>query len=192
MLMYFLFFIYIADADGDNQKTDSENVIAADMLFVKSIGNNFRWKTLFKPIEIKTTEAVRWISESERNRKKRMLRRALTFKPHEFLREVLIVFCVVLALNSFVLASFVVPTGSMENTVKPGDFLFVNKFIYGRNHSLYHSAGLPSGSPICECRVFAALSAATSLFSTGPGSRDQVGKTETGFLPKTLYWAARR
>ncbi|MCB2205261.1 signal peptidase I [bacterium] len=37
----------------------------------------------------------------------------------------------VIFLNSFVLASFQVPTGSMENTVMAGDFLFVNKFIYG-------------------------------------------------------------
>ncbi|MBM2840451.1 MAG: Signal peptidase, partial [Bacteroidetes bacterium] len=34
-------------------------------------------------------------------------------------------------LNSFVLASFEVPTGSMENEIMAGDFLFVNKFIYG-------------------------------------------------------------
>ena len=37
----------------------------------------------------------------------------------------------VIVLNSFVLASFQVPTGSMESTVLAGDFLFVNKFIYG-------------------------------------------------------------
>lgn len=37
----------------------------------------------------------------------------------------------VIVLNSFVLASFQVPTGSMEKTVMAGDFLFVNKFIYG-------------------------------------------------------------
>jgi len=37
----------------------------------------------------------------------------------------------VIFLNSFLLASFQVPTGSMENTVMAGDFLFVNKFIYG-------------------------------------------------------------
>ena len=37
----------------------------------------------------------------------------------------------VIILNSFLLASFQVPTGSMENTVMAGDFLFVNKFIYG-------------------------------------------------------------
>ncbi len=37
----------------------------------------------------------------------------------------------VVILNSFVLASFQVPTGSMENTVLAGDLLFVNKFIFG-------------------------------------------------------------
>lgn len=38
---------------------------------------------------------------------------------------------VVMFLNGALIASFVVPTGSMEKTVLPGDFLFVNKFIYG-------------------------------------------------------------
>ncbi len=37
---------------------------------------------------------------------------------------------VVLVLNGFLIASFMVPTGSMENTVMAGDFLFVNKLIY--------------------------------------------------------------
>jgi signal peptidase I len=51
--------------------------------------------------------------------------------PMEFIKELAIVFGIFLILNSFVLASFEVPTGSMENTVMTGDFLFVNKFIYG-------------------------------------------------------------
>lgn len=38
---------------------------------------------------------------------------------------------VVTIVNGLALASFVVPTGSMESTVMAGDFLFVNKFIYG-------------------------------------------------------------
>ena len=38
---------------------------------------------------------------------------------------------VVTILNGLALASFVVPTGSMERTVMTGDFLFVNKFVYG-------------------------------------------------------------
>lgn len=38
---------------------------------------------------------------------------------------------VVMVINGILVASFVVPTGSMENTVMTGDFLFVNKFVYG-------------------------------------------------------------
>lgn len=38
---------------------------------------------------------------------------------------------VVMIINGILIASFVVPTGSMERTVMTGDFLFVNKFIFG-------------------------------------------------------------
>jgi signal peptidase I len=48
-----------------------------------------------------------------------------------FLREAGIVIGAFLILNNFVIASFLVPTGSMENEVMTGDLLFVNKFIYG-------------------------------------------------------------
>ena len=48
-----------------------------------------------------------------------------------WLKEMGIVFGAFLILNSFVLASFEVPTGSMENEIMTGDFLLVNKFIFG-------------------------------------------------------------
>jgi signal peptidase I len=38
---------------------------------------------------------------------------------------------VVMIINGILIASFIVPTGSMENTVMTGDCLFVNKFVYG-------------------------------------------------------------
>jgi signal peptidase I len=47
------------------------------------------------------------------------------------LKEFGIVLGAFLVLNSFVIASFEVPTGSMENEIMAGDFLLVNKFIYG-------------------------------------------------------------
>lgn len=47
------------------------------------------------------------------------------------LKEVAIVIGSFLVLNSFVLASFEVPTGSMENEIMTGDFLLVNKFVFG-------------------------------------------------------------
>ncbi|MBI3787128.1 MAG: signal peptidase I [Ignavibacteriales bacterium] len=59
--------------------------------------------------------------------------RELSFKEKTiaFLKEFGIVFGAFLILNNFVIASFLVPTGSMENEVMTGDLLFVNKFIYG-------------------------------------------------------------
>ena len=36
---------------------------------------------------------------------------------------------VVMLMHSLILASFIVPTGSMENTVMTGDFLFVHKLF---------------------------------------------------------------
>jgi signal peptidase I len=53
----------------------------------------------------------------------------MTFKA--WLKEMGIVFGAFLVLNSFVIASFEVPTGSMENEILPGDFLLVNKFVFG-------------------------------------------------------------
>lgn len=49
----------------------------------------------------------------------------------DFFKDIVFVLVSFLLLNSFVLASFEVPTGSMENEIMAGDFLFVNKFIYG-------------------------------------------------------------
>lgn len=48
-----------------------------------------------------------------------------------WIKTVLGAIVVVMIINGLAVASFVVPTGSMEKTVLPGDFLFVNKFIYG-------------------------------------------------------------
>jgi signal peptidase I len=57
--------------------------------------------------------------------------RPIKAKVLAFLKEFGIVFGAFLILNNFVIASFLVPTGSMENEVMTGDLLFVNKFIYG-------------------------------------------------------------
>ncbi len=64
----------------------------------------------------------------------------------KFLKEAGIIFGIFIILNSFVFASFVVPTGSMEDTVLAGDFLFVNKFVYGGStprHIFYTNVRIP-------------------------------------------------
>lgn len=50
---------------------------------------------------------------------------------YEFFKSIGVALIAVIILNSFVIQSFQVPTGSMENTVMAGELLFVNKFIYG-------------------------------------------------------------
>ncbi len=48
-----------------------------------------------------------------------------------WLKEIGTILGIFLVLNSFVIASFEVPTGSMENEIMGGDFLLVNKFVFG-------------------------------------------------------------
>jgi len=73
------------------------------------------------------------MAKEEKEHKKEESKKPLTwienFKAQA--KEFVIVFGGFILLNNFVIASFLVPTGSMENEVLTGDFLMVNKFIYG-------------------------------------------------------------
>lgn len=53
----------------------------------------------------------------------------------------------VLIIRSFLVESFLVPTGSMEDTISVGDFMLVNKFIYGPRIPFTHQTLLPVSSP---------------------------------------------
>ncbi len=61
--------------------------------------------------------------------------RAKTVKRKSTAREygeaIVIAVLLTLVIRTFVLQAFRIPTGSMEDTLLVGDFLFVNKFIYG-------------------------------------------------------------
>ncbi len=101
-----------------------------------------------------------------------------------FCKEMLLVFSCVLLINSFVMASFEVPTGSMENTVKIGDFLFVNKFIYGGT--------TPYSIPLTSIRIphlrvpgFRDIKRGDVIVFDWPGNRDQVEK------PPQVYYLKR-
>lgn len=52
-------------------------------------------------------------------------------KSIEFIKNLLFALVAALLIKSFLIETSRVPTGSMETTIKVGDFLFVNKFIYG-------------------------------------------------------------
>jgi signal peptidase I len=52
-------------------------------------------------------------------------------KTKEFLKNLLFAALAAFFIKSFLIETSRVPTGSMEKTIMVGDFLFVNKFIYG-------------------------------------------------------------
>lgn len=49
----------------------------------------------------------------------------------EYLEAILFAVLLTLFIRTFVIQAFRIPSGSMENTLLVGDFLFVNKFLYG-------------------------------------------------------------
>ena len=103
-----------------------------------------------------------------------------------FIRDLVYAFIAVLVINSFVLASFEVPTGSMEDTVKIGDRLFVNKFIYG--------GSTPYTIPFTSIRIphfripgFRQVKHGDVIVFDWPGSRDQVeNPTQTWYLKRCI------
>jgi signal peptidase I len=100
-----------------------------------------------------------------------------------FFKEFAIVFGAFLILNSFVLASFEVPTGSMENEIMTGDFLLVNKFVFGGT--------TPKTIPFTNTRIPAFKLPALWHVERGdvivfsfPGNRDEVEPPEFAYYLK--------
>ena len=46
-------------------------------------------------------------------------------------RSILVAFALFLLIRTFVIAAYKIPTSSMENTLLVGDFLLVNRVVYG-------------------------------------------------------------
>jgi signal peptidase I len=64
-----------------------------------------------------------------------------------FLKSWLPVIIAVLLLRSFVVEAFMVPTPSMEDTIMVGDFLLVNKFIFGIKLPFTNKTLIPVKTP---------------------------------------------
>lgn len=50
---------------------------------------------------------------------------------HDYFLTIFVTLLIAFFLKTFVVEAFRIPSASMENTLRIGDFLFVNKFIYG-------------------------------------------------------------
>jgi signal peptidase I len=115
--------------------------------------------------------------------KKEVKQSTLADKTKAFFKEFFIVLGAFLVLNNFVLASFMVPTGSMENEVMAGDLLFVNKFIYGGTS--------PRNIPFTNVRLpwfrvpgFQDVERGDVIVFVFPGFRDEIDPEEFTFYLK--------
>lgn len=106
-----------------------------------------------------------------------------------FLKETGIVLILFLLINNFVVASFLVPTGSMENEVLTGELLFVNKFIYGGTS--------PRNIPFTNVRLpwfrlpaFRDVKRGDVIVFVFPGMRDEVQPTDFTFYLKRCIGVA--
>lgn len=57
---------------------------------------------------------------------------------YEWVKSIALALLVWSVLRTFVVEAFRIPSGSMQNTLLVGDFLFVNKFLYGAEVPLIH------------------------------------------------------
>ncbi|MCX6121129.1 MAG: signal peptidase I [Ignavibacteriales bacterium] len=121
----------------------------------------------------------------DKRQKKEELPIAVTFKEKTlaFLKETGIVLGLFLLINNFVIASFLVPTGSMENEVLTGELLFVNKFIYGGTS--------PRNIPFTNVRLpwfripsFRDVKRGDVIVFVFPGMRDEVESPDFTFYLK--------
>jgi signal peptidase I len=74
-------------------------------------------------------EAAETLGKSNEKAKAGSVKRKSTFR--EYAEAILVAVALTLVIRTFVIQAFRIPTGSMEDTLLVGDFLFVNKFLYG-------------------------------------------------------------
>ena len=65
----------------------------------------------------------------------------------DYARSFFPVLLAVLIIRSFIIQPFRVPTGSLEPTIAPGDFILVNQFTYGLRFPVWGWHFLPIGEP---------------------------------------------
>ncbi|HUI31112.1 MAG TPA: signal peptidase I [Candidatus Acidoferrales bacterium] len=80
---------------------------------------------------------------------------------------------IVLLLTTFVVQGYGVQSGSMENTVMTGDFVFANKFIYGAKSPQYFPF-TDISIPFFQLPAFAHPKTGDIVVFDWPGYRDQV------------------
>lgn len=80
-------------------------------------------------------------------RKKRMATHKKPGWVVEYARSFFPILLVVWVIRSFIVQPYRVPTGSLEPTILPGDFIAVNQFAYGLKFPIGNFTIIPIGSP---------------------------------------------
>ena len=96
----------------------------------------------------------------------------------EYAEIIIITILAGLFLKTFVIEAFRIPSGSMENTLLAGDFVLVNKFIYGARTP----ATIPFTSlrlPVLSLPGFASPQRGDVLVFRFPGERDELNPVES-------------
>ena len=65
----------------------------------------------------------------------------------DYSRSFFPVLIIVFLLRSFVIQPYRVPTGSLEPTIMPGDFILVKQYEYGLRMPVWHTKVLPISEP---------------------------------------------
>ena len=78
-----------------------------------------------------TTAKSQRPSQLSKEKQQPVVRPGRQHKKFDGVKAVMIALFIALTIRQFVFASYNVPTGSMKDTIKVGDFMFVNKFVYG-------------------------------------------------------------
>lgn len=79
------------------------------------------------------------------NQTKKNIKKKSTFR--EYFEAIIIAVILALFIRTFVVQAFKIPSGSMEPTLRIGDHLLVNKFIYGVKIPFLRKTLIPVGNP---------------------------------------------
>ena len=79
------------------------------------------------------------------NQTKKNIKKKSTFR--EYFEAFIIAIILALFIRTFVIQAFKIPSGSMEPTLRVGDHLLVNKFIYGVKLPLIRKTIIPVSTP---------------------------------------------
>jgi signal peptidase I len=127
-----------------------------------------------KPVEEKSYKKFLFWKKKERKKPETLQEKVIEFFRQLFWAAVAAFFII-----TFIIQNTRIPTGSMENTILVGDFVLVNKFIYGSSSPKY----IPFTEielPYFRLPAFKEPNATDIVVFEYPGDRDQLVADELG------------